>query len=146
MTNIDFNRRRFLQYAALGTLTTSIPGFASTANRHLNQAPDKTFKPDVEIALTAQTAEVPILPGAATRVLKYTGKLLKGPQAAIKQLPGYLGPILNLEQGQRVRIFFYNQLPEPVLLIGTVCMYRRSWMDIRCMPSCRVNSMSTSLR
>ena len=113
MTNIDFNRRRFLQYAALGTLTTSIPGFASTANRHLNQAPDKTFKPDVEIALTAQTAEVPILPGAATRVLKYTGKLLKGPQAAIKQLPGYLGPILNLEQGQRVRIFFYNQLPEP---------------------------------
>ncbi|HNR10524.1 MAG TPA: multicopper oxidase domain-containing protein, partial [Nitrosomonas europaea] len=70
-------------------------------------------KPDVEIALTAQTAEVPILPGAATRVLKYTGKLLKGPQAAIKQLPGYLGPILNLEQGQRVRIFFYNQLPEP---------------------------------
>ena len=113
MTNIDFNRRRFLQYTALGTLTTSIPGFASTANRHLNQAPDKTFKPDVEIALTAQTAEVPILPGAATRVLKYTGKLLKGPQAAIKQLPGYLGPILNLEQGQRVRIFFYNQLPEP---------------------------------
>ena len=113
MTNIDFNRRRFLQYAALGTLTTSIPGFASTANRHLNQTPDKVFKPDVEIALTAQTAEIPILPGAATRVLKYTGKLLKGPQAAIKQLPGYLGPILNLEQGQRVRIFFYNQLPEP---------------------------------
>ncbi|MXS85844.1 multicopper oxidase family protein [Nitrosomonas sp. HPC101] len=113
MTNIDFNRRRFLQYATLGTLATSIPGFASTVNRHLNQAPDRAFKPDVEIALTAQTAEIPILPGAATRVLKYTGKLLRGPQTAIKQLPSYLGPILNFEQGQKIRIFFYNQIPEP---------------------------------
>lgn len=38
---------------------------------------------------------------------------MKGPQTAIKRLLGYLGPILNLEQGQKVRIFFYNQLPEP---------------------------------
>ncbi|WP_300089134.1 multicopper oxidase domain-containing protein [uncultured Nitrosomonas sp.] len=113
MTHINSNRRRFLQYVALGTLTGVIPGFASTENRKLNQMPNSAFKPDVEIALTAQTAEVQILPGTKTRVLKYSGKLLQGPQTAIRELPGYLGPVLNFEQGQKVRLFFHNQLPEP---------------------------------
>ncbi len=115
MAPVNFNRRRFLQYAALGTFAPSVPGFASTTNRSLNQTPDKAFKSDVEIALTAQMAAIPILPGAVTRVFKYSGKLLKGPQTAIKQLPGYLGPVLNFEQGQKIRIFFYNQLPEPCI-------------------------------
>jgi len=113
MTHINSNRRRFLQYVAVGTFTGAIPGFASTENRKLNQTPNSAFKPDVEIALTAQTAEVQILPGAKTRVLKYSGKLLQGPHTAIRELPGYLGPVLNFEQGQKVRLFFYNQLPEP---------------------------------
>ena len=113
MTNIDYNRRRFLQYAALGTLSAAMPGFAFAENRSINKTPNSAFNADVEIALTAQTADVPILPGAHTHVFKYSGKLLKGPQTALKELPGYLGPILNFEQGQKVRIFFHNQLTEP---------------------------------
>ncbi len=113
MTHIDYKRRQFLQYAALGTLATTLPGFALAESRGLNQTPNNLFKADVEIALTAQTADIPILPGAHTHVFKYHGKLLKGPQTALKELPGYLGPILNFEQGQKVRIYFYNQLPEP---------------------------------
>ena len=113
MTNIDYNRRRFLQYAALGTLSAAMPGFAFAENRSINKTPNSAFNADVEIALTAQTADVPILPGAHTHVFKYRGKLLKGPQTALKELPGYLGPILNFEQGQKVRIFFHNQLTEP---------------------------------
>jgi suppressor of ftsI/bilirubin oxidase len=31
-------------------------------------------------------------------------------------MPGYLGPILNLMHGQKVRIWFYNQLPEPSII------------------------------
>ncbi|QOJ21323.1 MAG: multicopper oxidase domain-containing protein [Gammaproteobacteria bacterium] len=113
MTNINFKRRRFLQYAALGTLSAAIPGFAIAENRSINKIPNSAFNADIEIALTAQTADVPILPGAHTHVFKYSGKLLKGPPSALKELPGYLGPILNFERGQRVRIFFYNQLTEP---------------------------------
>ncbi|NBQ70278.1 MAG: multicopper oxidase family protein, partial [Nitrosomonadaceae bacterium] len=113
MTDIDYKRRQFLQYTAAGTLAAALPGFALAENRVINKTLDHSFKADVEIALTAQTADVPILPGAHTHVFKYTGKLLKGPQTALKELPGYLGPILNFERGQKVRIFFYNQLPEP---------------------------------
>lgn len=113
MSPVSHNRRRFLQYAALGTLATAFPGFAFPENQHLSRTPNSAFKPDVEIALTAQAAAVPILPGASTRVLKYTGKLLKGPADTLKEFPGYLGPILNFERGQKVRIFFHNQLPQP---------------------------------
>lgn len=113
MTHIDYKRRQFLQYATLGTIVATLPGFALAESQGFNKAPNSSFKADVEIALTAQTADVPILAGAHTHVFKYTGKLLKGPQSALKELPGYLGPILNFEQGQKVRIYFYNQLPEP---------------------------------
>ena len=61
-------------------------------------------------------AEIPIMPGANTSVFKYDGKLLKGPETTLKVVPGYLGPILNLIQGQKVRIWFYNQLPEPSII------------------------------
>ena len=113
MTHTDYKRRQFLQYATLGTIAATLPGFALAKNQGFNKAPNSSFKADVEIALTAQTADVPILAGAHTHVFKYTGKLLKGPQSALKELPGYLGPILNFEQGQKVRIYFYNQLQEP---------------------------------
>lgn len=113
MTHIDYKRRQFLQYATLGTIAATLPGFTLAESQGFNKASNSLFKADIEIALTAQTADVPILAGAHTHVFKYTGKLLKGPQSALKELPGYLGPILNFEQGQKVRIYFYNQLPEP---------------------------------
>lgn len=113
MSYPDYKRRQFLQYTAAGTLATMLPGFISANNRVENNQPNSAFSADVELELTAQISEVPILSGASTRVFKYHGKLLKGPQNTLKNMPGYLGPTLNFEQGQKVRIFFYNQLPEP---------------------------------
>ena len=115
MMHIDYKRRQFLQYATLGTIAASLPGLAWAESPTVNATPNEAFKADVEIALTAQTADVPILSGAHTHVFKYYGKLIKGPQTTLKELPGYLGPILNFQQGQKVRIIFYNQLPEPCI-------------------------------
>ncbi|MCB1985607.1 MAG: multicopper oxidase domain-containing protein [Burkholderiales bacterium] len=115
MSYPEITRRKFLQYSAFGTLASTFPGISLSEDRHINKAPDKNFKPDVELELYAKTAEVPILSGAHTHVFQYTGKLLKGPPNSIKTLPGYLGPILNFERGQKVRIFFYNTLTEPVI-------------------------------
>lgn len=115
MIRIDHKRRQFLQYATLGTLAASLPGFALSDSRPVNKTPDHSFKADVEIELTAQIADVPILTGAYTHVFKYHGKLLKGPPNTLREPPGYLGPILNFQQGQKVRICFFNQLSEPCI-------------------------------
>lgn len=113
MTIANSNRRQFLQYTAMGALAAALPGVSLAQVRSGGRAADQSFKADVEIALTAQAADVSILPGAQTHVFKYSGKLLKGPQTALIELTGYLGPILNFERGQKVRIYFDNQLPEP---------------------------------
>ncbi len=116
MTDHDYKRRQFLQYAAFGTIAAALPGFVVAEGGQINSAPSAAFRPDVEMEITAQIAEVPIMPGAHTSVFKYYGKLLKGPKTALTTMPGYLGPMLNLVQGQKVRIFFYNQLPEPSVI------------------------------
>lgn len=115
MSHPELSRRQFLHYAAWSALASIIPGPSWAENRQINKDPDNNFKPDVELELYARTAEVPILSGAETHVFRYSGKLLRGPVNSIKNLPGYLGPILNFERGQKVRIFFYNQIPEPVI-------------------------------
>jgi len=116
MTDHDYKRRQFLQFAAFGTVAAALPGFVLAEGGQINSAPSAAFRPDVEIEITARIAEVPIMPGAHTSVFKYYGKLLKGPKTALTTMPGYLGPMLNLVQGQKVRIFFYNQLPEPSVI------------------------------
>lgn len=116
MTDHDYKRRQFLQYAAFGTIAAALPGFVLAEGGQINSVPSAAFRPDVEMEITARVAEVPIMPGAHTSVFKYYGKLLKGPKAALTTMPGYLGPMLNLVQGQKVRIFFYNQLPEPSVI------------------------------
>ncbi|GJL75242.1 multicopper oxidase family protein [Nitrosomonas sp.] len=115
MPHPELTRRQFLHYAAWSALASTLPGSSWAEDRQINKDPDKNFKPDVELELYARTAEVPILTGADTHVFKYSGKLLKGPANSVKNLPGYLGPILNFERGQKVRIFFYNQINEPVI-------------------------------
>ncbi len=116
MTYYDHQRRQFLQYTALGIMTAAIPGFVLAENGQIKSRPSNIFKPDVEVEFISRVAEIPIMSGANTSVFKYDGKLLKGPETTLKVVPGYLGPILNLIQGQKVRIWFYNQLPEPSII------------------------------
>ena len=71
------------------------------------------FVPDVELVLTAAPDEVAVLPGDLTRVWRFTGRLLKGPADTLQTLAGsYLGPVIRLRRGQKVRVRFVNQLAE----------------------------------
>jgi FtsP/CotA-like multicopper oxidase with cupredoxin domain len=86
--------------------------FAATEGRYTREA-SQEFHPDVEIELTAGIASVPMMPGKHTLVWRYSGKLLKGPESALVDLPDtHLGPILVFEKGRKVRIYFKNDLPE----------------------------------
>jgi len=71
------------------------------------------FSPDVELKFTASRGETAILPGAATATWGYRGEVVKGEASALVNLTdSYLGPILQLRKGQKVRIHLQNELPE----------------------------------
>jgi hypothetical protein len=61
--------------------------------------------PDVDLELTARATELPILRGSVTKVLKFSGRVLKGPPNTLEDDKyTYLGPIVRLRTGQKVRI------------------------------------------
>lgn len=71
---------------------------------------------DVHIGLRAEPDRVPIRRGAPTRVWRYQGRLLRGDAAAFEaSAGGYLGPIIRVRRGQRVRIDLVNGLPESTI-------------------------------
>jgi len=119
------NRRDFLRLSGLGVATLFAGGGLApllsgcTSAEQATTIPTATTGPspvssaELEIALQAMQGEVSILPGKATRVWTYQGQVTKGDPASLQTLPGsYLGPILRVRKGQRVRIAFTNNLPE----------------------------------
>jgi FtsP/CotA-like multicopper oxidase with cupredoxin domain len=118
MSKINNNRRQFLQYSALGAATAAFPSLGLATTNHLKSTPTRGFNPDIEIEMVARNDNVQILKGGSkTNVQKYSAKLLKGPEATLQHLKNnYLGPILNYQKGQKVRIYFYNKLSEPSII------------------------------
>ena len=107
---------RFLSLSAIAGATGATRRRARASARRCidaQTAPATGFVPDVELVLTAAPDEVSVLPGAPTRVWRFTGRLLKGPADTLQTLPGsYLGPVIRLRRGQKVRVRFANQLAE----------------------------------
>jgi len=144
-THNQFNRRQFLKGAGLLSLALAGGGAASVLSACTYAPPSapiagaqppaaptaapvtlppsaQTTAPaaaaaDLELALKATRGQVGILPGAETAVWRYQAELLAGDPASVVALPGsYLGPILRVRQGQRVRVRFTNDLPEPSIV------------------------------
>jgi FtsP/CotA-like multicopper oxidase with cupredoxin domain len=101
------NRREWIRLTSLSSLALLTQAMAMGAS----------IEPDVDLVLTAAPADVSLLPGAPTQVWRFTGTLLKGPANTLQVLPGsYLGPIIRLRTGQRVRIRFVNRIGEPSIV------------------------------
>ncbi len=118
--NNNYSRRRFLSQSSLGLLAfAGMPGLLnamegmSAMPKMMPNKANPNFKPDVEIELFCKPGSIPILVGNPTKVLQYTAKLLQGPKETLTELPGsYLGPIIRLQKGQKVRIHLHNGLSE----------------------------------
>lgn len=116
-----YSRRRFLTQMGLGTLAfAATPNFlrAMEGMQAMPKLPpnkaNPAFKPDVDIDLYCRSNTIGILPGQASQVFQYTAKLGKGPAGTLVDIPqSYLGPLIHLQKGQKVRINLHNQLPEP---------------------------------
>jgi FtsP/CotA-like multicopper oxidase with cupredoxin domain len=87
--------------------TTKIP-----AQNTISRAPNPKFIPDLEINLQATPKTVQILTGQPTQVWSYAATLVKGDPNSLQAIPdSYLGPIIRVQTGQRVRVNFQNNLP-----------------------------------
>ena len=111
-------RRRFMQQSLLGTAVAAFPSLLPAMGKQTKSSATATFKPDVELEFSAQPAQISILAeGLPTRVQKFSATVLNGPQNVLQPLPAnYLGPILKLRQGQKVRVFFKNNLTQPTII------------------------------
>ena len=77
------------------------------------RTPNPKFIPDLEINLTAAPRTVQILAGQPTQVWSYAATLVKGDPTSLTAIPdSYLGPIIRVQKGQRVRVNFQNNLPQ----------------------------------
>jgi FtsP/CotA-like multicopper oxidase with cupredoxin domain len=114
------SRRHFLKQSGIGFLTLATMPSWLTAAESMHGMPilpprqaSANFKPDVELELFCQETEVPVLVGQKTRVQQYSAKLLHGPEQTLTTIPGsFLGPVIRLQKGQKVRIHLHNQLSE----------------------------------
>lgn len=125
MTSQNISRRDFLCLSGIGAAAVFSGGLGSlpsacSADIQAAVLPitgDGEFSPDVELALTAVPAEVSILSGTPTRVWRYQGEVLRGSANALLTLPNsYLGALIRAQTGQKVRVHFTNQLPEPSII------------------------------
>lgn len=116
---MQIDRRQFMKWSGVAALTvagTSILPL-SRISTAFAAAVNPSFEPDVDIHLEATPGTSDILPGASTNVWSFQGRVLVGPDEAL-DLSGnsYLGPTFRLKRGQKVRIRFVNQLPEPTIV------------------------------
>jgi len=108
------DRRRFLQLTGAGSL--SALGIGQLGG-NLQAAPSAGFVPDVDLELIAVRTKASILSGKSTPVFSYRGKVLKGDRRVLQNIPGsYLGPVIRVHRGQKIRITFYNQLGEQSII------------------------------
>lgn len=123
------SRRAALRLAGIGVVTIAAGGLAgcsralagrsgpAAGRAQTRSTSAQPFEPDVEIALKATRGTVSILPGQPTRVWTYQGEVVRGDPASLQTLPGgYLGPIVHLSTGQKVRVLFSNELDEPTIV------------------------------
>ena len=137
MSKFNQSRRRFLGqsglgFVALGTLPSianamesmrmgrmGMGGMHNSMGSEVNYpklTPNKAnpnFHPDVELDLVCKPIEISILKGAPTKVLHYQATLIKGPKDTVVDIPhSYLGSMIRLQKGQKVRINFHNALSQ----------------------------------
>ena len=118
-----YSRRRFLAHSSVGLLAfaglprvlQAMEGMHGMPKISPNKA-SPNFKPDVEFELFCKPNWVSILQGKKTWVQQYSARLLQGPKETVTEIAGsYLGPIIRLKKGQKVRIHLHNELIQPTV-------------------------------
>ncbi len=110
------DRRAFLRLtgltAAALTGTPLLAACRAPLPTTVSPTPSVDFKPDLELVLKATPGDVAILPGSTTKAWVYQGSVITGDSSSVQTIPGsFLGPIIRVRKGQKVRITLQNDLP-----------------------------------
>ena len=110
------NRRKFFKLAATGALSVLGSSVVPTTWNKIATADSNKFadtEPDSIIKINATPGQVPIFSGPKTNVWMYRGEVLKGNPTAVVNMGenSYLGPMLRVNRGEKIRIIFQNSLP-----------------------------------
>jgi bilirubin oxidase len=71
---------------------------------------------DLVLRITAAPASLAMRSGSHTPGLRYTGEVLRGRPDAMRPSAGNLGPTLELQRGERVRIEVVNRTGDPTVI------------------------------
>lgn len=116
MSAEKMDRRNFIKLGGMGATVFIAWPFLTPLNgvsEDNNKKPNPDFKPDLDIELTAKEHEISLYQGRNTRVWMFEGNLLSGDTESLEALDdSYLGPIIRVRKGQKIRVRFQNQLPE----------------------------------
>ena len=114
------NRRQFFRRTGAGALSLMSGGLGSLLATPFVSAEEKTgnrFDPDLEISMTSYQTQIQIFPGSPTRVWSYKGQVLKGNRASLINIEkSYLGPIIRVHTGEKIRIHFTNDIPDETIV------------------------------
>ena len=113
MEKNKIDRRNFIKLGSLGAtvvitwpLLNSCNGFASENKITIN--PD--FQADLDFELTAKETDIQLFQGNTTKVWMFEGNVLDGDKTTVQKLgKSYLGPIIRVRKGQKIRVRFKNQ-------------------------------------
>lgn len=111
------DRRNFIKMGCAGaSMLIAWPLFQSCANEENNSDPLKmnpNFKPDLDIKLTARESKIGLFDGKKTECWTFESELIKGSPGSLQQIPNsYLGPIIKVRKGQKIRVRFKNELSQ----------------------------------
>lgn len=111
------SRRNFLNAASMTGLALLLVDCTSRPTGILAVPLQPSADSAVEIDLAAVVGEQGIFDGPKTKVWQYEGKVVRGDANMIQQISGsYLGPVIRVKTGQRVRVNFTNRVTEPSIV------------------------------
>jgi blue copper oxidase len=121
----DLSRRDFLRLVGWGTLGVTASGGVGSflagcdTNNSAGQPSTQTIArdPNLDIRITTEPGEIQILPGRTTNIWNYQGEVISGDAKALQPIPkSYLGPVIRVTQGQRVRVRLGNRVDQPTIV------------------------------
>lgn len=123
MNNLKrMSRREFMKMAGIASISLAAGNLISACypatikfNPQLEQLASQPL--DLHLLLKAISTEVQIFPGKPTQVRTYRADFLEGNKQSLEIIPdSYLGPIMRVKRGQRIKIDFENEISQKSII------------------------------